>query len=287
MRARAAFILIPALAVLTGCEFDDFGGSANYHEDFHYNYPMKAGGRLNVEGFNGSVEITAWDQDAVDISGTKSARSDAALANIRIDVDHQPDAVTIRATRPTERNGNYGVQYVIKAPRGTVLDRITTSNGSIRAADFAGPATLHTSNASVHVNGLKGDARIETSNGSLELNDITGMVNGHTSNAAIRGRGFRGELDLTTSNGGVDLTLDSTPTGSIKVHTSNAGITLRVPGSVNARLTASTSNGSISSDFDMDSQGDRERHHVDATLGRGGPLIDLQTSNGGIKLLRQ
>jgi DUF4097 and DUF4098 domain-containing protein YvlB len=287
MRARAAFILIPALAVLTGCEFDDFGGSANYHEDFHYNYPMKAGARLSVEGFNGSVEITAWDQDTVDISGTKSARSDAALADIRINVDHQPDAVSIRASRPTERNGNYGVQYVIKAPRGALLDRIATSNGSIRASDFAGPAVLHTSNASVHVNGLKGDARIETSNGSLELNDITGSVTGHTSNSSIRGRGFRGELDLTTSNGGVDLTLDSALSASIKVHTSNAGITLRAPGTVNARLSASTSNGSISSDFDLEGRGDSERHHVEATLGRGGPLIDLQTSNGGIKILRQ
>ncbi len=287
MRASAAYFLIPALAVLSGCEFDDFGGSANYHDDFHYSYPMKAGGRLTVEGFNGSVEISAWDQNTVDISGTKSARSDAALADIRIDVDHQPDAVAIRATRPSARNGNYGVQYVIKAPRGAVLDRIGTSNGSIRVSDLAGPAVLHTSNASVHVNGLKGDARIETSNGSLELNDVTGEVRAHTSNSGIRARGLHGEIDATTSNGSVDLTLDNAPAASIRVHTSNAGITLRAPGEINARLSATTSNGSITSDFDLGPRDERERHHVEATLGRGGALIDLQTSNGAIRVLRQ
>ena len=63
MRAK---LLVPGIAasllLLAGCEFEDFGGMERYHEDFHYSYPMSAGGRLAVESFNGSVEVSTWDQ---------------------------------------------------------------------------------------------------------------------------------------------------------------------------------------------------------------------------------
>ena len=100
MRLTSALALTPALLVMTACEFDDFGGFERYHEDFHFTYPLKAGGRISVEGFNGSIEISPWDREDVDISGTKYARSPADMSAIRIDIDHTPDAVSVqRAAR--------------------------------------------------------------------------------------------------------------------------------------------------------------------------------------------
>ena len=68
----------------------------------------------------------------------------------------------------------------------------------------------------------------------------------------------------------------------MRAHTSNNGITLHLPGEVNARLSAATSNASISSDFEMRMRGEISKHHIEGTLGNGGPLIDLSTSNGQI-----
>jgi len=286
MRAKYVLALIPALVGLAGCELEGFGDVGRYHEDFHYNYPLKSGGRVVVESFNGAIEISPWDQENVDISGTRYARSEDAVSEIKINIDHTADSVSIRATRPTARNGNYGARFVIKVPRSVVLDRITTSNGTIRASDAAGPGKFHTSNGGIHVNGFKGELRAETSNGTVELNDVEGPVDAHTSNGAIRGTGFRGALDVSTSNGGIDLAFDSVPVPAIRAHTSNSAITVRLPGTVNARLTASTSNGSISSDFEMMTRGEVTRHRMDGTLGSGGPLIDLETSNGAIRILR-
>src|SRR5437899_12697810 len=129
---RANFLLPAAAAgllVLAGCDFEDFGGMERYHEDFHYSQPLKSGGRLSVEGFNGGIEISTWDQDTVDISGTKYARSQEDTSAIRVDVGHTPDTVSVRAVRPGMRYGNYGVRFAIKVPRNAVFDRITTSNG--------------------------------------------------------------------------------------------------------------------------------------------------------------
>jgi hypothetical protein len=111
MRAKSVLALVPALALLAGCEFDDVGGFGRYHEDFHYAYPLKTGGRLAVESFNGSIEVSPWDQDNIDISGTKFARTPEEAADIRIDIDHTSDAVSIRARRPLSRYGNQGARF--------------------------------------------------------------------------------------------------------------------------------------------------------------------------------
>ena len=306
---RAKFVL-PAIAagllLLAGCEFEDMGGFERYHEDFHYSYPLKSGGRLNVDSFNGSVEVSVWDQETVDISGTKYARSQEETHDLKIEVDHTADSVSIRAIRPGGRHGNYGAKFAIKVPRGVVMDHLATSNGAIRVADGAGPARLKTSNGHVDVRRLKGTLNAETSNGPVELQDIDGAVEVHTSNGHVRADGIRGAFDATTSNssihatldkvdgavrvqssnGGIDLSLPPNAQSAVRAHTSNSGITLHLPGEVNARLSAGTSNASISSDFEMRVRGEITKHHLEGSIGNGGPLIDLSTSNGSIRILR-
>jgi len=307
MRAK---LILPAIAaglvVLAGCDIEDLGGFERYHEDFHYSYPLKAGGRLSVEGFNGSVEVSVWDQETVDISGTKYARTQEETRDLKIEVDHSADSVSVRAIRPSLRRGNYGARFAIKVPRGVVLERVTTSNGAIRASDGAGPARLKTSNGHVEVRRLKGSLNAETSNGPVELDDIDGAVDVRTSNGHVRAEGIRGALDATTSNssihavldkvdgavrvqssnGGIDLSLPPNTQSAVRAHTSNSGITLHLPGEVNARLSAGTSNASISSDFEMRMRGEISKHHIEGAIGNGGPLIDLSTSNGQIRIMK-
>jgi DUF4097 and DUF4098 domain-containing protein YvlB len=307
MRAK---LILPAIAaglvVLAGCDIEDLGGFERYHEDFHYSYPLKAGGRLSVDGFNGSVEVSVWDQETVDISGTKYARTQEDTHDLKIEVDHSADSVSIRAVRPSLRRGNYGAKFAIKVPKGVVLEHVTTSNGAIRTSDGAGPARLKTSNGHVEVWRLKGTLNAETSNGPVELQDIDGAVEIRTSNGHIRADGIRGALDATTSNssihamldkvdgsvrvqssnGGIDLTLPPNTQSAVRAHTSNNGITLHLPGEVNARLSAGTSNSSISTDFEMRMRGEISKHHIEGTIGNGGPLIDLDTSNGQIRITK-
>jgi hypothetical protein len=305
-----AILLLPAavagLLIVSGCDFEDLGGLERYQEDFHYSHPLKAGGRLTVEGFNGAIEISPWDQDTVDISGTKYARSPEDTASIHIDIDHTPEAVSVRAVRPSMRHGNYGVRYAIKVPRNVVLDRLTTSNGAIRIADTAGAARLKTSNGHIDVQHLHGALFAETSNSSVEVIDNDGSVEAHTSNGHIRVEGLRGALDATTSNssihariehavdsvrvqssnGAIEVTLPAGAGCPVRARTSNSSITLHLPGDVNARLSADTSNGSITSDFELRMRGEFSRHHLEGTIGNGGPAIELSTSNGGIHILR-
>jgi hypothetical protein len=72
----------------------------------------------------------------------------------------------------------------------------------------------------------------------------------------------------------------------VRAHTSNGGITLRVPGEINARLAARTSNGRVTSDVEVRTSGEISKSRLEGILGAGGPLFDLSTSNGAIRIAR-
>lgn len=270
------WLLAPAVAAgllsLTACDIEDIhAGSARFTQDFHYSYPLAANGQVSVEGMNGSIEVSGWDQNTVDISGTKYARTQEAADNLDVTIDHQPNSVSVRWARHSDTgHSNEGIRFVIKVPRGAVLDRITTSNGTIRVADGVGPARLKTSNGAIHVTGLKGGVEANTSNGRIEADLEDG----------------KGPVRLETSNGAIELRLPPRFDDDVRAHTSNGSITVRAAGELNARVSARTSNGRVTSDLDVRSRGESDRHRLDGVIGAGGPLLDLTTSNGAIHITR-
>jgi len=298
--ATTAFLLV-------GCDAMELGDSQRFHEDFHYSYDLQPGGRISLENMNGSVEIIGQDTNKVDISGTKYASTEQVLQAMKIDVVASGDSVRIRTVPPSGHRGNHGARYVIRVPRRVELDRIGSSNGSIRVDGVEGTVRLRTSNGSVRAFRVKGPAEIETSNASIELFEQVGSVVAHTSNGSIKADGVKGYFEATTSNGSIDarvtdpepdrpvklessnggikLAMDTIRNNDIRASTSNSSITLRLPSAVNARLKARTSNGSINNELGaLLNAGQTSKTHLEGTLGSGGPTIDLSTSNGRINL---
>lgn len=311
MRRKLLSLLAAGLALgLVGCDIDDidFSSGGRHKEDFHYTYPLKPGGRVSLENFNGSVEVSGWEKDEVEINGTKYAGRQELLVAMKIDIVASTDAVRIRTVRPSERRGNMGAKYILRVPRRTELERIVSSNGGIRVEGIEGTARLKTSNGSVRVWKVQGDLEATSSNGGLDLQDFRGSAVLRTSNGGIKADGVRGHFAASTSNGGiharlldlspqrpvkvessngnVDLTLESLQSTEVYASTSNASVTVRLPGSVSAQVRAHTSNSSITSDFDVAVQGLQSKSRLEGKIGIGGPLLDLSTSNGSIKLLR-
>jgi hypothetical protein len=304
---RAALAAAAFLAT-SGCIYLDIDdGFARFSRDFHFSFPLNAGGHVSVEGFNGSVEITPWDHAEADIDGTKHARSESRADALRIDIDHSASSVSVRAVRPADSRGGYGVQFTIKVPRGAVIDRVTTSNGQIHLAEGVGPARLKTSNGAVRAEKFRGDLDVQTSNGPIELDEVEGAVTAHSSNGHIRIEALRGSLDAETSNSGItavplrldreiraqtnngaiDLTLPSGFTVGVRARTSNNSITMRLAEPANARISARTSNSSVTSEFDTSVHGEISRNSLEGTIGSGGPLLDLSSSNGAIRIVKR
>jgi Putative adhesin len=303
-------LCLPLLAIfLTGCDEIDLGNigsSDRYREDFHHSFPLNAGGSVRLDNFNGSVEISGWDKNTVDIDGTKYANTEYRLKEMKIEFVPSVNSINIRTVPPLDRHGNAGARYTIHVPRHTELAGIVTSNGPIRVDTIEGSTHLRTSNGAVHATRLLGPLEVQTSNGSIEVSEVTGDTTLRSSNGTIRADIRKGGFGARTSNGSITVRLmepDSSPVrlessnGHIEltmnaareVHasTSNSSITVRMPASAGATVNAHTSNSSITCDFDVTLHGElRPKHHLEGTIGNGGPLLDLGTSNGSIKLLR-
>jgi DUF4097 and DUF4098 domain-containing protein YvlB len=274
MRTITLLSIVFTSFALAGCDLEDFeGGGDRYQADFHYNYPLSAGGHVNVDTFNGSVDIIGWDQNTVDISGTKYARTEAIRDAIKIDTTHSDSSVSVHAVRPYENHGNMGARFVIHVPKNVILERIVSSNGHIE------------------VRSIKGEVNLRTSNGHINAEQVDGPVDASTSNGHINVQeelsSGRSPIHVRTSNGAIEVTVNHPLQSDLHASTSNGSITVRMPESTSARVRAATSNSSITCGFDVTTQGHLDKHHLEGTInGPGGnaPIIDLTTSNGSIRL---
>ncbi len=306
-------LALPAVLTfsLTGCiDFADFSESDRYKEDFHYTYPLSSGGTLSVENANGSVEISGWEKDSVEINGTKYARTKSLLDGVKVETGASPGAIRIRTVRPVDNHGGSGARYVIRVPRKVLLDAITTTNGGIRVQDVTGNSRFRSSNGSIRVHDLIGEIEAHTTNGSIEAMNLDGNARLETSNGSIKAESSHGSMEATTSNGSINIELtDPAVNWPVKLHstnghiearlksdklpdvraeTSNSSVSIRIPANANARLRAHTSHASITSDFDLAHGGNsRSNTDLEGNIGSGGgPLIELSSTNGSIKILK-
>jgi DUF4097 and DUF4098 domain-containing protein YvlB len=306
---RYTFLLAAVSLFAVGCEDFNLGEWDRFREDFQYSYDVNPGVRVYLETMNGSVEVTSWEKDSIQITGTKRAGTESALKALRIDVVASADAVRIRTVAPSGHRGSWGASYVLRVPAKAVLEQLDSSNGAIRIEGVDGPARVRTSNGSVKAFRVAGPLEARTSNASVEMNDIRSGVTVITSNGSVRGSGLRGPVDASSSNASINITLDSpearrpvrlnTSNGSVelaianlrendvRIGTSNSSITLRLPGGIAGLLKARTSNASIHSDFDVSIRaGELKKNWLEGTIGGGGPVFDLTTSNGSIRIVR-
>jgi hypothetical protein len=150
---------------------------------------------------------------------------------------------------------------------------LTTTNGAVEASDIDGGASIHTTNGGIRIDGLKGALEAVTTNGGIRA-----RLNNPEAQKTVR---------LESSNGPVDLTVDNPKDNDIRVSTSNSSITVRLPANAGGVLRAHTSHGQVNTDFDVHSRNtDSSRRNVEGTIGGGGPILDLSTSNGSISLLK-
>jgi len=306
MRFLCGVSVVLSVFMLSACEDFDIGGSSDrYREDFHYSYPLSAGASVQLVNSNGSVEIVGWDKNTIDIDGTKYASTEDRIRELRIEVTPSQNSISIRTVMSNPRWGNYGAKYVIHVPRRADLQNIATSNGGIRIETIDGRASVKTSNGGIRAFQLQGSLDARTSNGSIDLSAVVGDTSVHTSNGTIKADVKKGNFEATTSNGSItarlietdsrpvrlessnghiDLTMDAAR--EVHADTSNSSITVRMPGNIGATVRAHTSNASITSDFDVSMHGFLSKHRLEGNIGSGGPLLDLGTSNGAIRILR-
>lgn len=256
-------LLILVLLIVTkffGCDF------IKVSEDFYETYPVEKGTVLEVDNRNGSINLSGWDKDYVEVSAVKESwlgRSDLGNATINVEVTDKFLIETVHLTT----NIQVSVHYDIKVPDGVVVNAVKSSNGSIS------------------LDGTAGNTEAITSNGNITIKNVEGIVTARSSNGNINIRGVEGMADIETSNGSIEAELPSLK-NDLQIATSNGSITLNMAADLDAEINAKTSNGRITlHNLEIDII-HMEEKKLEGRTGDGRHRLTLTTSNGSIKMGR-
>ncbi len=214
------------------------------------------GGTLNVDGrMNGGVTVIGDSRRDILVRAVieAHARSRSRAEDLAEAIRLRTDGGRIYAEGPDTHGGNewWSVSLEIHVPPQTDLE-LHAHNGGIAVAGVTGMLRMETLNGGIHLEAVNGDVVAETRNGGLHV--------------ALDGDHWEGKgLDATTTNGGVKLSL---------------------PRNYSAHLETGTTNGGVNIDFPVMVQG-RIGRRIETDLGRGGALIRLLTTNGGVIISKQ
>jgi DUF4097 and DUF4098 domain-containing protein YvlB len=210
-------------------------------------------GVLNVDaGQNGGATVKGWSRNEVlvrtRVEGWADSDADARSIGSQVYVDTSGGHVQAHGPQSLNNSG-WSVSFEIFVPQATSL-------------------TLKTVNGGINISDIRGSLRFDATNGGVNLKRLAGDVNG------------------STVNGGVNLELTGTTwEGSqVQVTTRNGGVNISVPAAYSAHFQTETGNGALHSEFPLNVSGDLRSRSRDFSIGAGGPLIHVTTTNGGVNL---
>ena len=262
---------------------DDDDDGENITREIFKTYEGKADTKINIINKKGAVKVIGWEKDFVDIYAELSTRKEIdEFDKIEISVKEKKKQCFIE-TIEKSKNPKVFVEYVIKVPENMLLSSIQTSNGSIKIENVKGDAELSTSNGSIKVFNTEGNLILRTSNGSITADKISGSINAGTSNGSINVYKIDGTIDASTSNGSIKAEI-SFLNDDAEFSTSNGSIKLYLNPELNADILASTSNSGIKLNDIEITTSDFSKNYLKGKIGKGGKQIRAKTSNSSINI---
>ncbi len=128
------------------------------------------------------------------------------------------------------------------------------------------------------------NAVLNTMNGDIDVTGASGAIQANSTNGGISGSSGDGPVEAHTTNGDIDVRMTKIPAKGTSYHTTNGSITVSLPEATDANIRARTTNGRINSEFALSVSGSMSGRSIQGTIGKGGPLLDLVTTNGSIRI---
>ncbi len=228
--------------------------------------------RVNINTFDGSINIQPSNEATVRFSAVKRASDEQTMRGIRLRAEQSGDTINIIAEfdRTQQREGHdigAAVALDVWVPRSANVN-VKSGDGRLRLSGIEGEIDLHTGDGSVDVTGSRGRLRVQTGDGR------------------VRVAGFDGDANVQTGDGRISLDGRFT---KLTARTGDGAISLGLPADANARI--ETDSGRVINDLSAvaeDGEGDTNEKRVRHwRVGTGaGSQINLRTGDGQIFLRR-
>jgi DUF4097 and DUF4098 domain-containing protein YvlB len=261
-RARTARFLLPVLIAATaasaGCDLALADFKQKETAEWRRTYELSPGGRVEISNVNGKIDIQPASGTTVEVVAEKTARgasSEAAkeaLGRIEIQETVSPSSIRIETriqrTGGIINGGNTQVHYTVKVPASA-------------------------------------DVKFTTVNGGIELTGLTGRITAESTNGGVKAHNVSGAIDASTTNGGIEVELTRVAESGVKLGCTNGGIELRLPASARATISARITNGGIDTNgVQIDRTGESTKRRLEGTMNGGGAHIEIEGTNGGIRI---
>lgn len=254
-RLAVCALLVPLAGSLAACDMSLGNLTGRATDEWTRTYPLSAGGEVRIANTNGRIEVEAVGGNSVEVRAERIARAATdegareLLPRITIREEISPDRVSLETERMSGImiGANFEVRYHVRAPKTAAID-------------------------------------VSNTNGAVLITGVAGRVSARTTNGGVTTKDLSGSVDARTTNGSVNVDLAAVKSERIALRTTNGSVTLHVPDDAKADVIATWTNGGFNvSDVKMEVS-ERSRRRFEGRINGGGAPIELQTTNGGIRL---
>lgn len=283
MKAYIKLLLTLALVVLSFCLTVAARPGTPQSKDFKKTVELESGGTLTFSTDKGSVKLSSWSQNQVEIIARIDPPEEVsqdygrrAIEGAQIEVLGGGRSVTIRSNfEGVPYRDDYGsrsrtlpsIHYEIRAPRNLKLN-VETDRSRVELNGFEGSISLNTDRTPVTATDLAGNIRVHMDRGELTLSKIKGAINIDTDRTDINLHSvrFEGDSRFDMDRGELDIRLAE-----------NQGLSVQ---------TDISRRGDFSTDLQISMQNVRGKN-FDGTINGGGARLVFRTDRGRIRLRRE
>jgi len=274
-----------------------------YAEDFHKSLDAAADGYVDISNIAGSVTVTGWSRNEVEVSGTLGRNVEELI------FDRDGDHVTIKVKVPKHGGRGIDSELSINLPQKSSID-VATVSADIVVRDVLGEQSLQTVSGDIQTDVHEHDISADSVSGDIEVSgsnkdtdtsvgtvsgDVTLFrVSGEVSAQAVSGdvivdEGSFDRVSLNTVNGELVFQAELRKGGRLKAETVNGDIDLDFSGKVSAEFDIDTFNGDINNCFGP--KPERTSKYAPGwelrfEEGGGDGRVEVSTMNGELRLCR-
>ena len=159
--------------------------------------------------------------------------------------------------------------------------RLHTSSGDV-AIDGVGALVAESRSGDIAVDGARDSLRLTSASGDLRVSSAPRGIVAATLSGDVELRGAAGVVGVQTRSGDLELSL-ATGLKRCDASTSSGALNASLDPALSAALDLRTSSGEIACHAAVRTRS-QDRHHLEATFGRGGAPVALQTVSGDLTL---
>lgn len=267
---------------------------------------------LDVDTGSGSIRVRSGSGDEVTVTGKikvnrrfwggKPANSDELVQEIKdnppIETSDGQLRVGYISDRSVRRKVSISYEIVVPAATKVVAE---TGSGSIRVDDISAPVDVHTGSGNVKLENISGSTKARTGSGSISADGVAGAFSGNSGSGNISLlQTAPGDVVVSTGSGNSELigvvgsvrasagsgriNVDGRQEGDWKLNSGSGSVRVSLPGDASFELDAQSNSGGIDIDHPLTVQGRISKSHIKGQVRGGGPLLEIDTGSGGIRI---